>query len=118
MDDGFAIQVAKEIEERIPDDLNHVKPELRRAIVSVVKNEVERFIYSKPQKYAQVNGMATRVNNVRVSDEEKALLDEARKLIFKSESVPYGEVIEHLARRYIAEQTTDPRDTSDADHLE
>lgn len=37
-----------------------------------------------------------RSNTIRVSDSEKEALDEARRQIFGSDSVPYGEVIKKL----------------------
>ena len=41
-----------------------------------------------------------RGNTIKVSDEEKACLDEAREAIFGSSSVPYGEVITALCDAY------------------
>lgn len=40
----------------------------------------------------------TRDSLVRLSDAEKARLDRVRRNVFNSDSVPYGEVVDHLAR--------------------
>lgn len=41
-----------------------------------------------------------REQTIKVSDAEKESLDDVRKEIFGSDSVPYGEVIQELVEQY------------------
>jgi len=54
-----------------------------------------------------------RDNLVRLSDKEKKLLEEVRKIKFKSNSVPLGETIEIVCRNYLEDTKIDTNHFND-----